>query len=563
MTNKNGVVRFIALFCAVGVLTGCVETPPAPSATATPVATPTVAVATATATPEATATAIPLPTQPPKPTLTPDVRPAIDSPAWFNEATLYQIFPRSFYDSDDNGIGDLNGIREKLDYVQSLGADTIWLNPHYPSATYHGYDVVDYTDVNPDFGTLADFKALLVEMKKRNMKLIVDFVANHSSDTHPFFKDAFKNPASKYTSWYRFKDDKNETYESFFGISNLPEWNHENSDVNRYLIDSVLFWLGLGVDGIRCDYALGIVADVWKQLRDEVKAKHPDAVILGEVFDSRPSMLKQKFEQGFDALFDFPWYFTLAGGPEDVGKGALNGRAPAEFIADTYTYQQLFYPRGAQMVRFPSNHDTNRIASSVDGDARKMRLAAAVSILTPGIPIVYYGEEIGMRGIKGTGPIYDEFRREPMDWYASETGTGMTTWFKPNDRNNKPNDGISTQEEESNTGSLLKTYRALTAVRNQHPALRGGSSQFQVMGKDEITGCEACLGVWRWSDTGDEVIALFFNFGDAEHTIGFNAPKSSPMPLPGNSSFIYGQSSSTAGLVIEPWGTIALRWAGK
>ncbi len=555
MTFTKCAIRCMALSGVASMLLACAPTPAPP--TRSPKPTNTVAAPTRTV--EPTATPIPLPTQPPKPTLTPDVRPAINSPVWFNDATLYQIFPRSFYDSDGNGIGDLNGIREKLDYVQALGVNTIWLNPHYPTATYHGYDVVDYTGINPDFGTLDDFTTLVAEIKQRKMHLIVDFVANHSSNAHLFFKDAYKNPASKYTSWYRFKDNKNETYESFFGISNLPEWNHENPDVNRYLIDSALYWLGLGADGIRCDYALGVEAGFWKQLRTEVKAKYPDTVILGEVFDSRPTILKQKFEQGFDALFDFPWYFTLAGGPENVGKGALNGRAPAEFVAESYTLMQLFFPRGAQVVRFPSNHDTNRIASVVEGDERRMRLAAAASILAPGIPIIYYGEEIGMRGIKGTGPIYDEFRREPMDWYASETGTGMTTWFKPSDRNNKPTDGISIEEEEGNTGSLLKTYRALTTVRNQHPALR--SNQFQVMGNGKIKDCEACLGIWRWSDDGNEVIALFFNFSAAEHAIGFNAAESSPVPLPGNSSFIYGQTSSMAGLVIEPWGTIVLRWS--
>jgi len=188
---------------------------------------------------------------------------------------MYQIFVRSFRDSNGDGIGDLNGIREQLDYVQSLGANTIWLTPHYPSTTYHGYDVVDYKAVNPEFGTLDDFKALTAEMKKRGMHLFVDFVANHSSSAHPFFKDAYKNPASKYTTWYHFRDAKNETYDSFAGVKELPEWNHDNPDVNTYLIDSALFWLDAGADGLRCDYAKNISADFWQALRQAVKAKYP------------------------------------------------------------------------------------------------------------------------------------------------------------------------------------------------------------------------------------------------------------------------------------------------
>lgn len=157
-----------------------------------------------------------------------------------------------------------------------------------------------------------------------------------------------------------------------------------------------------------------------------------------------------------------------------------------------------------------------------------------------------------MRG--GTPTADDKFRREPMDWYAGEQGQGMTTWFRPEDRNNKPNDGVSVEEQDKDDESLLNHYRALTKLRNEYPALK--SRDFQVMPK--VEGCPSCLGLWRWAE--GEVVAQFFNFGPEEHSITFDAAAESPVPLPGNPSFILGNTNSMAGLVIEPWSAIVMAW---
>jgi glycosidase len=488
-----------------------------------------------------------------QPTATPDRRPTIASPAWFNDAALYQIFLRSFYDSNGDGIGDLEGLRQKLDYVQSLGVNTIWLNPHYPSLTYHGYDVADYKAVNPQFGTLDDFRALVAELKQRDMRLIVDFVANHTSKGHPFFRDAYGNPKSPYTDWFLFKDANNLSYQSFYGIADLPEWNHSNPAVNEYLIGAAQFWLDLGADGLRADYARGVEHWFWNDLRKAVKASHPQAVLLGEVWDGEPSTLQRYFGEGFDALFDFPWYLRFSGGENAVGKGVLNGMVDPLLLQPAYRAVLNLYPRGAQVVRFPSNHDTNRIASATQNDPARMRLAAAVTILTPGIPIIYYGEEIGMRGVKGPGPIYDEFRREPMDWYADEQGPGMTTWFIPPNRNNRPNDGVSVEEQENAPDSLLNYYRRLLRLRNERPVLRG--TNFRMM--DAVAGCRSCMGVWRWDDS--EVIAMIFNFSDQAQAPVLDFA-SSPAPLGERTAFLWGEAQPLADLTIAPWGTLVVSW---
>ncbi|MCS6773221.1 MAG: alpha-amylase family glycosyl hydrolase [Anaerolineae bacterium] len=496
------------------------------------------------------------PTPSPRPTQTPDRRPAIDPPAWFDQATIYQIFPRSFYDTNGDGVGDLNGIRQKLDYIQSLGVNTLWLNPHYPSTTYHGYDVEDYFSVHPELGTLDDFRALLDDLKARNMRLIVDYVANHASREHPFFKDAYGNPASPYAQWFAFKDERNLTYESFFGTGYLPEWNHTYKPVREYLIKAAQFWLDLGVDGLRCDYARGVEHWFWRELRATVKAAHPNVVLLGEVWDGNPTLLRQYFEDGFDALFDFPWFLRMVGNENKVGDGVINGKLPPVMLQPSLAALQQLYPRGAQIVRFPSNHDTNRIASVVQGDSARMRLMAAASFLMPGIPIIYYGEEIGMRGVKGSGPTYDEFRREPMDWYAAEHGAGMTTWFKPPARNNKPNDGVSVEEQETEPGSLLNFYRRLGALRAAHPALRARSFALLPL----VDGCETCFGVWRWSD--GEVMLALFNFSAKPQTARLDALVAQAPVLPvGAHQKLLGEGQvADQILALSGWDAILLRW---
>lgn len=493
----------------------------------------------------------------PQRTPTPDRRPLIETPAWFNEATLYQIFPRSFYDSDGDGIGDLNGIRQKLDYIQSLGVDTIWLNPHYPATSYHGYDVVDYFEVNPEFGTLEDFKALLVELKQRDMRLIVDYVANHTSLAHPYFKDAYLNPSSPYTDWFLFKDAQNRTYASFFGTGYLPEWNHSNRAVREYLIRAALFWLELGVDGLRCDYARGVEHWFWGELRAAVKTQYPDAVLLGEVWDGQTAVLQQYFLDGFDALFDFPWYLLMTGGDNVNGGGVINGQLPPSVLYGALGAMQRLYPRGAQIVRFPSNHDTNRIASAVQGDPARMRLMAAAAFLMPGIPIIYYGEEIGMRGTKGQGAAYDEYRREPMDWYAAEEGPGMTRWFRPADRHNRPYDGVSVEEQEGDPDSLLNFYRRLGRLRREHPSLRATS--FQLL--DEVEGCASvCLGLWRWD--GSEVALVIFNFSAEPQAVRVPIERA-PRPLRGEPTSLLGAEAQAQHVQLEPWGVSLQLWRSR
>ncbi len=521
---------------ALAVLSACAPAAPLPTATFSP----------PTATPKATASPAPAPNATPRLT--------IDTPDWFDNALIYEIFPRSFADSTGDGIGDLPGITARLDYINSLGANTLWLTPHYPSNTYHGYTITDYKAVHPEFGTLEDFKNLTAAAKQRNMRVLVDFVANHTSTEHPFFKDAYKNPASKYSSWFNFSDAGNTTYTSFFGINELPEWNHDNPAVVEYLLDAALFWLDQGADGLRCDYAPGVPFAFWRALRERVKARHPDTVLLAEVFDGNPLKIAPYFSNGFDAAFDFPYFFAASGGGDANGDGIVNGISNPPSIRSPFRLMNTLYPVGAQLVRFASNHDTNRVASEVNGDPARMRLAAAMSILTPGTPMIYYGEEIGMRGTKGGGPVYDELRREPMDWFAAESGAGMTYWFKPANRNNKPGDGVSVEEQDGKPDSLLSFYRQLGGMRGAHAALRSRDFAFL----ESVPGCEQkCVALWRWSS--DELIGLAFNFSDAPVTITLD-PAAAPISgSPGQVEALIGAMTGTSAK-LKAWGILTMRW---
>lgn len=454
---------------------------------------------------------------------------AFGPPQWFREAVLYEVFVRSFADSNGDGVGDLDGIRERLDYLRGLGVTAIWLTPIHPSPSYHGYDVTDYLSVNPDFGTTEDLMELVEAAHARGMRVIMDYVASHTSRYHPFFQDAYGNPQSPYSDWYRWKDPGQVTYESFFGIESMPSVNHQSEEANRYFIDLARHWMDLdgdgdytdGIDGFRADYALGSPHSFWKELRAALKALNPEVLLLGEVWVDDPVTQAPYLEDEFDALFDFPLYHVLQGSPEVAGDGLLGGGGFASRLANLVQEQDEVFPSQAILVRFAGNHDTDRVASEVRGDAARMRLAATVVATAGGTPMLYYGEEIGLRGRKGDGPFYDEYRREPMPWTASGRGGGTPDWFVDR-RFDRPRDGVSVEEQEGDPGSLLAFYRRLYGVRAASPALRGG--RYRLLTSEP----QGVWAFWRWTE--DQVVSVLLNFGAEPATVWLD-PARAPAPV--------------------------------
>jgi len=401
--------------------------------------------------------------------------------AWWHDAIFYEVFVRSFNDSNGDGIGDFNGLTQKLDYIQSLGATAIWLMPIYPSPSYHGYDVINYYAVNPEYGTMADFKHLLDEAHKLGIKIIIDLVLNHTSKQHPFFVDALRGPTSKYYDWYIWSDANQGNYwhpvmgdpsKYYFGIfcDCMPDLNYNNSQVTAQMEDVTRFWLdNIGVDGFRMDAINRLIEDgsktentpathAWlKTFYKSYKADNPNAYTIGEVYGADASLAKTYTGNQLDEVFSFEIATGILNSVKGVSNVGINS-------ALTFATQTL--PDG-NYGTFLTNHDQDRTMSVLGGDINKAKLAAFLMLTSPGTPFIYYGEEIGMQGEKP-----DEDIRRPTQW-DNTANAGFTTgtpWRAPAFDFSTVN--VATQTNDPN--SLLSLYRNLIAIRKQHSALRTG-----------------------------------------------------------------------------------------
>jgi glycosidase len=420
------------------------------------------------------------------PAANPSSRPA-SSGVW------YEIFVRSWVDTDGNGIGDLNGVTAKLDYLKSLGVSGIWLMPINPSPSYHGYDITDYYAIDPQYGTMADFERLLREAHRRGIKVIMDLVINHTSNESPWFKAA-RDPHSKYRNWYTWTTPKTDLKaisatggfawhalpdgQHYLGVftGEMPDLNYDDPAVRKEMIDVGKFWLKNGVDGFRLDAAQHVYLnfendwnsasvlkknlDWWREFHRGIDAANPHAWVVGEVWQQYPDQLAPWMD-ALDATFDFPLAQRLIESAKTETDRDLG--ATLQRIDDA--------SRAAAHGRFDdapllSNHDTERVMSRLDDNPDHMRVAAAMLLTLPGHPFVYYGEELGMRGEKP-----DPHLREPMRWYRAGKGRGETTW---EDWSAGDGPNVSVEAEQKDPASLLNWYRMLIGWRRVIPQLRDG-----------------------------------------------------------------------------------------
>ncbi len=419
-----------------------------------------------------------LPTTPkPASTQTAAPAPETESAAWWREAVFYEIFVRSFNDSNGDGIGDFNGITQKLDYLQELGINAIWLMPIHPSPSYHGYDVLNYYAVNPQYGTMDDFKNLLTEAHKRNVKIIIDFVPNHTSSQHPFFVDANSSSDSKYRDWYVWSNESGSHWHQgnggyYYGYfwGGMPDLNFRNPDVTKQMFEVTRYWLkDIGIDGFRVDAAKHLIEEgaklentdathAWlKGFYTYYKDTNADAYSVGEIYGAG-AFIATKYTGQLDHIFNF----ELASGFVNSANGGSN---TAINSAWTFTLKDI---SNGDYATFLTNHDQNRVMSVLNGNVEKAKLAAVMLLTSPGTPFIYYGEELGMQGKKP-----DEDIRLPMQWSA-EPNAGFTTgtpWRAPDANYTQVN--VAAQETEP--ASLLNLYRTLTKLRAEHPALRTGN----------------------------------------------------------------------------------------
>lgn len=450
-----------------------------------------------------------------------------DDLAWWNETTFYEIFVRSFYDSDGDGIGDFQGIVEKLDYLNDgdpntnsdLGITGIWLMPIHDSPSYHGYDVNDYRSINPDYGTMEDFQFFVDEAHKRGIKVIIDLVINHSSTQINWFQDAVSSPDSDYRNWYRWSDSKpgysgpwgqdvwhNSSNGYYYGLfwGGMPDLNYEEPALKQEIFDITEFWLeDIGLDGYRLDAVkyikedgneledLTATHDFWREWVAVTKAADPDALSVGEAWTSTEKIVPYVVNDGLDFCFDFDLGSAII---SSVKSGnASNVSQQTSKVINSYPYYQF--------GTFTTNHDMNRLMDELSDDEEKVKLAAAIYLTLPGVPFIYYGEEIGMTGRKP-----DENIRRPMAW-ENETHAGFSDdnpWNEPS--GNYETNNVASENSDGN--SLLHWYRKLVQLRSKTPALQTGDY--------ELIPTSSSVFAHKRSISDDEIFTIVNLSGAAE-----------------------------------------------
>ncbi len=405
---------------------------------------------------------------------------------WARNAVFYQIFVRSFYDGNGDGMGDFQGITEKIPYLKELGVDAVWLMPMMESSTYHGYDVCDYYSVEQDYGTMEDFEELVNACHENGLKIIIDFVVNHSSSYNEWFRDALDNPDSEYRDYYLIRETAPEdasmwwqdeaTGLYYYGHydSIMPDFNYGSEKVHEAIKDVAGFWLDKGIDGFRLDGSNNIdeedesvTHEWWQEFTAYVKEKNPNAFIVGENWFSNTQSIAPYYGDIYSS-FDFPLCNKIAdmtGGSQtdvvSIQKEVYDSYASAAKGSDGL----VSYFADSTMI---GNHDMDRIATRT-GSQENARLAASLLLTLPGTPFIYYGDELGQYGQSPDGN-----RREPFDWYASAQGEGMTvmnyTYFDEMVYT-VPDDGISYEEEVQDENSMLNYYKKLIAIRKDNPML--------------------------------------------------------------------------------------------
>lgn len=446
-----------------------------------------------------------------------------------NYRTYYEVFVYSFCDSDGDGIGDLQGLISKLDYINDgddttdtdLGCNGIWLMPVHPSPTYHKYDVVDYYDIDPAYGTLEDFKEFLAACEDRGIKVIMDLVINHSSSQHPWFKEACAylrelgdgEPNAEecpYVDYYHFSRENASGYSKVAGAdwyyeaqfwSEMPDLNLGSEALREEIGNITKYWLDMGVGGFRLDavkeYYTGDVQaniEVLSWFTEVVKSQKEDAYLVGEAW-SNMSEYSQYYSSGMDSLFDFA--FADAEGIISKVLKSTSARRYGETVA---SLQETFGQYNENYIDAPfyTNHDMGRSAGYyVGGNSQaQTKLAGALNLFMSGSAFLYYGEELGMRGAGK-----DENKRAPMYWSKDVQRDGMCDG--PADMDDFEMIYDSLEEQEQDASSIYQFYKKVIKIRNQNPEIARGEVEYL----SDIPGERFCVLKKTWE--GSEILVIF------------------------------------------------------
>jgi maltose alpha-D-glucosyltransferase / alpha-amylase len=494
-----------------------------------------------------------------------------DDNRWYQQAVFYEMYIRAFQDSSGDGNGDFRGAIQRLDYIRSLGVDCIWILPMYPSPLRDdGYDVADYYDIHPDYGTLEDFKAFLDAAHERGLRVVTDLVLNHTSDEHAWFQAARRDPESPYHDYYVWSEtgteyadariifldyeESNWTYDELAGkyywhrfYSSQPDLNFDNPAVHEEMFNIIRFWLDMGIDGFRADAVPylyereGTICEnlpethaFLKKLRAMMDEEYPDRVLIAEA-NQWPEDVRPYFGDGdeFHMCFHFPIM------PRLYMAIRQHDRSPIVNILE----RTPPIPENAQWLTFLRNHDEltlemvtpeerqwmweqytpdprmrlnlgirRRLAPLVENDKRRWLLLNAMLLSLPGTPIVYYGDEIGMGDNIWLPDRYGV--RTPMQWDASPNAgfsTADTTYLPVIAEGPYSYEKVNVADDDEDPDSYLWATRFLLQARRQSPALQQGQmSWFAVENK-------AILAYWRVLD--EHRILCLFNLDQQRQNI--------------------------------------------
>lgn len=463
-----------------------------------------------------------------------------------NYRNYYEVFVYSFYDSNDDGIGDLDGLTEKLDYISDMGFNGIWVMPIMNSPTYHKYDVVDYKSIDAAYGTMEDFEELIQGCHQRGIRLVIDFVINHTSSQHSWFTEACdylkgladgEQPDSgvcPYVDYYHFSREQvdgtwyqvgtsNWYYEGSFW-SEMPDLDLSCEGLKEELKDIAAFWIEKGVDGFRMDAAMHYEEtdvqanlDTLNWLYEYCKGLNPDFYMVSEVWASLATIASY-YESGTPSMFNFDG--SSAEGK--LAKTVMGSMGAAQFVDALMDYHKQFSEKNPDYIDAPflTNHDQVRIANNLRCDPALLKMAAGLLMTMNGSPFVYYGEEIGMIS-KGTK---DENKRLPMNWSSTNT-KGI-----PNPPQDADPDVEQTfppvDEQQADDGSLLNYYKRAVRIRNENPEIaRGEISKIESLCDKEKA---AITKSWDGSTIG-----IVYNLSDEEQVIDLSGTAIDGMEIRG------------------------------
>ena len=408
---------------------------------------------------------------------------------------VYQIFVRSFCDSNNDGIGDLNGIISKIDYLKEMGVDAIWLTPIFYGASYHKYDTLDYYQIDPEFGSMQDFESLVSKLHEHGIQLYLDLVINHTSSRHPWFQKAIEGDAqySDYYHWLPIDEIKRRGIERraatddsglefpwhkvtkegqirYFGMfwKEMPDLNYSSDVLKEEIIRIAQFWLAKGVDGFRLDAAKHIfpsweakekTIEFWAWFRGQLALDYPKVQLIGEVWD-KPEVVSPYFKS-FDTCFNIDFNYNL----KNVLAAENGGDDLIQNLIETYHAYAKVNPNFYDAL-FLSNHDVERIASSLGRNGQKLKLSIAISMTLPAQLYLYYGDELGMKGKKP-----DQYLRECFVWDEAK----KMYWLKPKYNSLKQIKPLTAQRNDA--FSIFNWYQKWIQIRKNSGVLNDKSYQ--------------------------------------------------------------------------------------